>query len=103
MKPKSWKGEQTTIIQHVEQTKRKRADSLSEARIFRDLKTFRYHLLFGYPFMPYWNNASKNFAVFWVFHRLFLKQDLERTKQNQRMMLYTGPGIGKHPTLIGLL
>ena len=52
--------------------------------------------------MLYWNKDPEEFASFLDFHRLFLKQDLQRREQNQRMMLYTGPGIGEHPNLKGL-
>ena len=46
-------------------------------------------------------NFPENWQLF-CFYRLFLKQDLWSTKQNQRMLLFTGRGNGEHPTLIGL-
>ena len=49
-----------------------------------------------------WNEDPEKLGSFLGFHRLFLKQDLQRREQNQRMMLYTGPGIGEHPTFKGL-
>ena len=52
--------------------------------------------------MLYWNKDPEKLRSFLGYHRLFWKQDLERREQNQRMMLYTGLGIGEHPNLKGL-
>ena len=48
--------------------------------------------------MLYWNKDPKIPDSFLGFHRLFLKKDLQRREQDQRMMLYTDLGIGEHPS-----
>ena len=52
--------------------------------------------------MLYWNKDLEKHGSFLGFHRLLLKQDPQMREQNQRMMIYTGLGIGENPTLKGL-
>ena len=109
MKRKSWKGEQTTKLQHVEQAMREVERILShKLDSLLDHETFHYQEHAGSFFFArglkcavvlYWNKNPEKRGSFLGFQWLFLKQDLQRREQNQRMMLYTGLDIGEHPTL----
>ena len=88
MKPKSWIGEQTTKLQHVEQTMREVGRILSHK-----LDSCWGHELFYYqehagssfakglncPVVLYWSKILKNLADFWTFFES--RSSEERTEQ----------------------
>ena len=90
-------GEQTTKLQHVEQTMREvgqilshKLDSLCENETFH----YQEHVGSSFakdlkcPVVLYWKKDLENLGSFLGFPRLFLKQDLQMREQNQRLMLY---------------